>query len=52
MKKVRFIKDLKTIVGFEGGGGTAILQLSRQDKIPMRDFFLQGFERPTATKLE
>ena len=39
MKKSRFIKDLKTIIGFKGVGGTAILQLSREDKIPMRDFF-------------
>ena len=35
MRNASIIKDLKTILGFRGGGGwgAALLQLSREDKI-------------------
>ena len=42
MRKSRIIKDLKTILGYRGGGGAAVLQLSREDKI-CAIFILQGF---------
>ena len=39
MRNALFIKDLRTILGFKGGGGAAILQLSREDKICAIFFF-------------
>ena len=42
MREARIIKNLKTILGLRGGGGAAILQLSREDKI-CAIFILKGF---------
>ena len=42
--KSRIIKDFKTILGYRWGGGAAVLQLSREDKI-CAILFLQGFLR-------
>ena len=42
MRKPLIITDLKAILGLEGVGGAAILQLSREDKI-CAIFILQGF---------